>query len=647
MLVAMAAFLGLHSLYTFGGGGGFGPLAYWASNTTLMLASLLAGFACLRTAIAEVDRRRRWAWTLFGAGALSWFLRAVCWAFPVLAGGHTAPFATPASLLYDGLPLCFLGASFYEVADGQVPRPGVRVGANLLLLVSGLSIIFILIDHRPRWALDADLLGIGQSVLHATALCVLAAALWLQADTAKRRPLALITGSLALHSAAEVIYGASRYAPGSSAAAALSLAWMLAFALQYWAAFEQRQIGGATPAGTIDPTRFRALEGLLPTLVVGAVVASALALRERLDVDTVAIVIPLASLLLVVVVLRRALVDRWEARAREALVRAHEELLTRNRELLVRLDDLEQAQMSLAEGEARFRTLADSVPVLLWMAEADGRCTWFNRAWLDFTGRSLEQEIACGWAEGIHPDDRERCLQSYAQAFSARVPFAIEYRLRSAAGDYRWLVDYGAPRRTQSGSFAGFVGCATDITDRKDAEARIRRLAYFDALTDLPNRALLLDRVKTALAHAARHELELALLYLDLDRIKTVNDTLGHAAGDTILRETGRRLGSALREGDTVARLGGDEFVALLPQVRDRADAAHVAEKLLGCLAHPFPVAGTGVTLTASIGIALYPRDGRDADTLLKHADMALYRAKAAGRNTYRSYPAEIDTRTH
>jgi len=196
--------------------------------------------------------------------------------------------------------------------------------------------------------------------------------------------------------------------------------------------------------------------------------------------------------------------------------------------------------------------------------------------------------------------------------------------------------------RDAAGGLTHYVGIATDITQQKETEQRIERLAYYDALTDLPNRALLHQRAELALALAARRHAPLAVLFLDLDRFKEVNDSLGHAEGDALLVQVATRLRSLTRKTDTVCRLGGDEFVLLLPDA-DRAGALRVADKLLAIFRQPFSVAGHDLGATVSIGIALYPHDGADFAELLKNADAALYRAKRDGRNAWAFYDPEMN----
>jgi diguanylate cyclase (GGDEF)-like protein len=192
-----------------------------------------------------------------------------------------------------------------------------------------------------------------------------------------------------------------------------------------------------------------------------------------------------------------------------------------------------------------------------------------------------------------------------------------------------------------------FVVCE-DITDRRRAEETIRRLAYHDALTGLPNRRLFDDRLEVALAHARRQGWKLAVMLLDLDRFKDVNDTLGHTVGDELLQAVGARLTTLLRESDTVCRMGGDEFLLLLPGISEAKAAHKVAERILEAIREPFDLNGRGVRVTTSLGIAIYLDDGEDGDTLVENADVAMYHAKERGRDNYQWYSTsmrQVDTR--
>jgi len=184
----------------------------------------------------------------------------------------------------------------------------------------------------------------------------------------------------------------------------------------------------------------------------------------------------------------------------------------------------------------------------------------------------------------------------------------------------------------------GIVWTAEDVTEQRADAARVAFLAHHDQLTGLPNRILLADRLRVALAHSARNKVSCGLMFLDLDRFKSINDTLGHAVGDELLIEVSRRLRVSVRDSDTVARLGGDEFVVVLPALRSVEDAEVVAKKILVSLGAPYELSGHPVRTSPSIGVALYPENASDGDSLLKNADAAMYEAKQGGRNAYRFY---------
>jgi len=201
------------------------------------------------------------------------------------------------------------------------------------------------------------------------------------------------------------------------------------------------------------------------------------------------------------------------------------------------------------------------------------------------------------------------------------------------------------PLKDAGGEITHFISTGKDITERMQAQERLQFLAYHDVLTELPNRALLTDRLDNAIARAKRMGRQLAVLFLDLDRFKIINDTLGHDYGDGLLQALSRRLRACIREGDTVARVSGDEFAILLEDIGTNEDIVHVARKLLEAFVQPFDVFNRELFITTSVGISAFPNDGEDATTLLKHADTAMYRAKESGRNNYQFYSADMSAR--
>ncbi len=211
----------------------------------------------------------------------------------------------------------------------------------------------------------------------------------------------------------------------------------------------------------------------------------------------------------------------------------------------------------------------------------------------------------------------------------------------------RYLQLRRRPMRDQDGAVIGTVFTLVDVTSWREAEERIQLMAFYDALTNLPNRRLFLDRLTQTLAHACRHDVPGALMFLDLDNFKQINDTLGHAVGDRLLQEVAKRLAVSVRTEDSVARLGGDEFMVLLPTVESgegpAVEAAHaVGKKLLQVLSEPFHIEGNELHVSASIGVVLFPQDGCTIDDLQRQADTAMYRAKAAGKNTLRFYQQQM-----
>jgi diguanylate cyclase (GGDEF)-like protein/PAS domain S-box-containing protein len=200
--------------------------------------------------------------------------------------------------------------------------------------------------------------------------------------------------------------------------------------------------------------------------------------------------------------------------------------------------------------------------------------------------------------------------------------------------------------RDEHGDISQYAAIFSDITERKKTEERIKNLAYFDVLTGLPNRRLFTDRLQIAIANAHRHNNQLAIMFLDLDLFKRINDSLGHGVGDQVLIETAARISHCVREGDTVGRLGGDEFTVLLPELEHLEDAAKLAERVIAHVRQPFVVDDHELYVTTSIGIAVYPEDGATVEVLIKNADTAMYRAKDLGRNSFQLYTPAMNARS-
>ncbi len=450
------------------------------------------------------------------------------------------------------------------------------------------------------------------------------------------------------------------------------------------------------------------------------------------------------------------------------------------------IDQRKETEIALQESEQRFRMMADTAPVLVWMSDHAHNSAYFNRGWLEFTGRSLRDEIDHGWCRNIHPDDRDYCEETSQAAMSHLDSFELEYRFLRADGEYRWLLDRGVPRFDADGNFLGYIGTCVDITERVNAHDALRELsadlecrveertaeleatntalreseeryalvaqateeglwdwdlnrneiyysprwkaimglrsddecnapslwedrihqddlsmviaerdkhlagldnvyaceyrmlhadgtyhwfhqralavrdasgrpyriagshrdvshrkaieeqllfdAIHDGLTGLANRTLLMDRLCRCIERRRRdEESTFALLFMDLDRFKIVNDSLGHVIGDRLLVSVAQRLRRLLRAQDTLARLGGDEFAILLEDIRGHTWAVQVAERINAELSQAFDIDGNEIHIGASVGIALSSSNYQRAEDMIRDADTAMYRAKAQG----------------
>jgi diguanylate cyclase (GGDEF)-like protein len=234
----------------------------------------------------------------------------------------------------------------------------------------------------------------------------------------------------------------------------------------------------------------------------------------------------------------------------------------------------------------------------------------------------------------IHPEDAPRLWSALRDHFEGKTPdYVAEHRVRLRNGDWRWVLVRGMlAERAPDGSPLRMAGTFANIDARKSEELQIRHQAYHDVLTGLPNRLLFADRLEQAIRVAQRERTRLAVLYFDLDKFKPVNDTYGHAVGDTLLVEVARRVGDGLRDSDTLARIGGDEFVVLLPRCADAEQARKVGENILARLNREFALDSHVLHISGSIGFAVFPENGHDGEALLRSADLAMYAAKSAGR---------------
>lgn len=295
--------------------------------------------------------------------------------------------------------------------------------------------------------------------------------------------------------------------------------------------------------------------------------------------------------------------------------------------------------------EAQLDKLSRAVehsPSMVIITDLKGRIEYVNPRFTDITGYRPEQVIGRSTSVLKSGNTPAEIYEDMWETILSGKDWRGEFQNRRNDGELYWQMVSISPIVDSEGNITHFVSVEEDITDRKRAEEKIWHQANFDALTGLPNRRLFQDRLRQALAQAIRGKHHGALLFIDLDRFKYVNDTLGHQTGDELLQQTSRRLTSAVRDSDTVARLGGDEFTVVLPHVASVDDAEKVARKILTTLSQPFRVGSQELFVTGSIGIALVPDDADDVEELLRKADAAMYRSKDRGRDTFSFYTESI-----
>ena len=331
-------------------------------------------------------------------------------------------------------------------------------------------------------------------------------------------------------------------------------------------------------------------------------------------------------------------------------------------ETALRQCDLEsrnvEMEAQLKDSEELHRFIVNSSPDLVYMLDRNGCFTFLNDRIESLLGYRKDELLGKHYSEIVDDDHLELARNIFNERRTGeRAAKNVELRLKSKLArqgarffhaQSLWMEltamgVYSDPKERTRANFSGTYGTARDITARKEAESVINFQAYHDLLTHLPNRVLLKDRLAMAITHARRNKRKLGVMFLDLDRFKIVNDTLGHSMGDRLLKAVAKRLQGCLRRGDTLARFGGDEFTLLLPEVRTQEDIVVIATKILDRLNAPFLIDGHELFVGASIGIAMYPEAGESEESLIQNADIAMYHIKGRGKNGYQFYSEEMN----
>jgi diguanylate cyclase (GGDEF)-like protein/PAS domain S-box-containing protein len=313
-----------------------------------------------------------------------------------------------------------------------------------------------------------------------------------------------------------------------------------------------------------------------------------------------------------------------------------------------------QAEESLQESEQQLRAMFENAAVGIAVTALDMQYLNVNDTYCSLVGYTREELLRMCAADVNFEGNIDAMREYRERMIRERLPsIIVEKQLVRKDGSPVWVSMATSLVRASDGSPRYFIAVLQDISESKRAaealkvsEEQYRRLAQYDSLTGLPNRALLYDRLEHGIAQARRHRNVLAVLFIDIDRFKHVNDTFGHSAGDDLLKQVAERFSECVRGEDTVGRLSGDEFAIVLSRISAPQDAAVVAKKIVESLNQPFQLQGVDLFVTASIGITVFPTDSTDQDTLIRNADVAMYRAKERGRNNYQFYTPEMNNRT-
>lgn len=274
----------------------------------------------------------------------------------------------------------------------------------------------------------------------------------------------------------------------------------------------------------------------------------------------------------------------------------------------------------------QYKIIVESSPNMIWRAGLDTLCDYFNTTWLNFTGRTIQQELGNGWAEGIHPEDFEACLKIYLESFAEQKSFEMEYRLKRKDGQWRWINDRGVPFYNNANEFAGYIGSCIDVTDRVEG-LRLREQAQKDGLTRINNRQYFEQLARDEFQKSKRFKSNLCLVMIDVDKFKKINDSYGHQAGDFVLKQIAQTLSQNIRDFDILGRYGGDEFIILMSNTN--YDESMISITRIKGAIESLRISYNEVEIKISISFGIHQMANEDSlEKLILESDKKLYQCK-------------------
>ncbi|WP_096200682.1 sensor domain-containing diguanylate cyclase [Bacillus sp. FJAT-45350] len=326
------------------------------------------------------------------------------------------------------------------------------------------------------------------------------------------------------------------------------------------------------------------------------------------------------------------------------LSKRYERLIVVSQDLKVKNDKLEESQKELEQQNKDYELLINSLDGAVFSLELQKNQVYFSKGAEQIFGYYLEEEFGHNpyfWKEFVHPDDRVTIEEDEKQLMLGHST-KVEFRIIHPESEEKWLIKKAEPIKNSEGKVTKINGQLIDITKRVLLQNELKQLAYFDDLTDLPNRKLLDRHIEKALARSKRHNHNFTLMFIDLDDFKIVNDTLGHEAGDTLLKEVVSRLNHSIRDEDLISRIGGDEFIVVFEETNNE-EIETIAQRILDNVSQPYLINEQEAKISLSIGVSMYPDDGEDKETLIDHADKAMYFAKNNGKNNFKIYTSDLN----